>query len=630
MKVVEANLPALGKYNVRFHKESEEVCAFLGNSEFERLDTINHLGISSYVFTGTNHSRLEYVLLQCAIVELMPKFHKGNEALSLSGKVAIPGQNTKVSSGEELLKCWALLTNAGHAQYTYGVERSLLNKANEDQSFKSVLLSYLKGDLKRESKRIIEEYDDVSFHLILVLIRIARLPKSSRLKGRLFRILRILMLPTDSLGIKTSSERYKIYRLKRLYKRIRLLSIVALDSYYSHHPIRYEVSSALMSLDSLFSDPGYDSNFIMLLKQTSAWMADELYMHPRAAAAQKNYEIESKKKLDSRYAERLSSKSEFDKFFLNVMANGFGKPKIDNLVPLARMSFQYTKYGSLFGKTLFDLNTALERQISPSAKDHVSVLLNPYSNQLHLDLLYDSKEADASSIGLICAKSTDWLLRLVEAQVKHVFRMFSLRTRSRELQDRIRERDTQRFVRLALPAIRSLYDGVVKFILPQDLIGCFSEVVENRQDGPIGFRLKLVDGSVYDSITQELDKLVGNKLGILSKDRLHELETIKSYISKSNAKVLIVSLEKYVIRTREGVDTDEWDGALLEIFDDGAVFSIIEAKNLKNKSSCESQSYNQLGDTISLLKKNPKVLRYRRYRIKGCGAVLKIRLNNEK
>lgn len=277
MKVIEANLPALGQYNIKFHCESEETFNFLGDAEIRRLDSINHLGVASYVFTGTNHSRLEYVLLQCAIIELLPKFHKGSEALSLSGRVTIPGQKTKISSGEELLKCWALLTNSGHAQYTFGVERSLLNKANEDKAFKDVLLSRFKGELRRESKRIIDEYDDISFHIIFTLLKIERLPKGSRLKARLLRILRLLILPTDSLGIKTSAEKYKIYRLKKLYKRVRLLSIVALDSYYSHHPIRYDVTSALLSLDSFFSDPGVDSNFIRLLEQTAAWIADELY-----------------------------------------------------------------------------------------------------------------------------------------------------------------------------------------------------------------------------------------------------------------------------------------------------------------------------------------------------------------
>ena len=140
MKRIEATLPALGGYTVPFFEESEEVLEFLGDKEIRRLDRVQHLGIAAKVFTGVNHSRLEYVLLQCAVINMLPRFHKGHEQFALSGSVLIPGQTVRISSGEELLKCWALLGNAGHAQYTYGVERSLLNWARKNPEFQDVLL----------------------------------------------------------------------------------------------------------------------------------------------------------------------------------------------------------------------------------------------------------------------------------------------------------------------------------------------------------------------------------------------------------------------------------------------------------------------------------------------------------
>ena len=103
MKTIDATLPALGSYSIPFYAESQEVLDYIGKGELERLDQVQHLGIASKVFTGVNHSRLEYLLLQCAVINLLPKFHNGKESLALSAKVYIPGQNTKVSSGEELL-----------------------------------------------------------------------------------------------------------------------------------------------------------------------------------------------------------------------------------------------------------------------------------------------------------------------------------------------------------------------------------------------------------------------------------------------------------------------------------------------------------------------------------------------
>jgi hypothetical protein len=550
MKEIEANLPALGAYKVRFHCESKEVCDFLGSQELERLDHINHLGVASYVFTGVNHSRLEYVLLQCALIQLLPKFHKGKEGISLSGSVSIPGQESKISSCEELLKCWVLLNNSGHSKHTYGVERSLLNKACEDKGFTSILVEGFPADLKRFSLSVIDEYKDSSFHLVLSLYRIARLPKGSRLKARLFRIMRVLVLPMDDLKISKPNERYKIYRLKVLYDRIRLLSIVSLDSYYSHNPIRYDVSSALMNLDSLFSNEEGGQDFVRLLTETSSWLADEIYMHPKAASAQKMYEVASKVKIETVYKNHFNDTERFEKFFPNFMNNGFGKPDLNGLKHFARLSFPYTKIGALFGRSVYDLNQILEKQISPTDKDYVSLMVNPYSKTLHLDLLFSVERSTPGSLGFLCCNTIQWLLRLVEAQVKRRFRFYPSKMRTESLEEKMRERWEPRIIKDSLLSLSRIFYGVVSYLLPEGMRGVFTEYVD-RRDGPLGFQLRLVSGGVYSDAEDKLNYIINENSDNLDEDRLHEISAIKSYVEKSKANVVIVGLEKFLIKGAE-------------------------------------------------------------------------------
>ena len=625
MRVIEANLPSLGAYDVRFHKESKEVIDFLGEKEFERLDNINHLGIASYVFTGVNHSRLEYVLLQCALIQLLPRFHKGKEGLSLSGKVSIPGQKSKISSCEELLKCWVILSNSGHAQYTYGVERSLLNKACEDSDFLDLLVSDLPADLKKYSISIIEDYKDSQFHLILTLRRIAKLPVGSRLKGRLFRLMNVLMLGLDDMKITQPDEKYKIYRIKVLYERIRLLSIVSLDSYYSHNPMRYDVSSALMNLDTLFSDSLSRPGFIGLLRQTSSWLADELYMHPKAASAQKMYEVVSNRKLNGIYKKHISTSQDFEDFLPNFMNNGFGKPSLENLMHFSRMSFIYRRTGAWFGKNLFDLNLILERQISPSKKDHVSVLVNPYSNVLHIDLLYDCNLSSPKSIGVLCTRTMGWLLRLVEAQLKYRIRQYPLVSRNKEFENKIRAYYTPKIVDDSYYSLASLFNGVINYFLPDGMRGDFTEFV-SEEPKPLGIKLNLVNGDTYDPLSEILKDIVGYNKDNLGADRIHEIKTIQKMVSRSKANAIICGVEKFLVRSRDSEDADDWDGVILEIFDNGATLTIIEAKNLKSKPSSESKGFKQLKDTQDIIKGRHKRITTRRRRIKGCGAFLRIEL----
>src|SRR5687767_7852079 len=104
MRRIHATLPTLGMVAVDFHDESEHVLSLVDDREFRRLRSVPHLGVAGTVFTGVNHSRLEYMLLQCAVIGLVAKIHRNDEQFALSNRVTINGLVDPVSSGEELLK----------------------------------------------------------------------------------------------------------------------------------------------------------------------------------------------------------------------------------------------------------------------------------------------------------------------------------------------------------------------------------------------------------------------------------------------------------------------------------------------------------------------------------------------
>ena len=626
MKRIQATLPALGSYTVHFHNESEEVLDYLGDKELGRLDRVQHLGIASKVFTGVNHSRLEYLLLQCAIISLLPKFHSGKEPFALSGKVYIPNQKSKFSSGEELLKCWALLGNSGHAQYTFGVERSLLNHARDNSSFKKILIGDLPANLKKWAASSIDDYEDHKFHYILSLIKISQLPSGSRLKGRLFRILATLLIPISELNISSSSNRYKIYRLRNLFSRVRLLSIVALDAYYSHHPVRYQISGALMNLDALLETVEEKSEFLRLLEQTASWLADEIYLHPRSAAAQKLYEVDAKRKLNGAYAPRVSTSDNFKLFLPNCMNNGFGQPKVDGFRHLARLTFPYWRVGSVFGKDIYEISGILEDQLSKENDTSVSVLLNPYSRNIHIDLLYDKNLVGSQSIATLCFKTTRWISRLIEAQILHRLRSISFPQEAtdefkKEVLDSLRKRYSLDIIKPAQPALKSLFNGVIKYILPEDVIGSASEVMPRQGVETIGLKFGLIDGSTHDSITKTLDDTVKNNPNELDADRIHEVKALQHYIQKSKAPFIATCHEKFVIRGTDGGDRDDWDGIVLEIYPDKVTVTVIEAKNIKPAASRETQAFKQLEETRKLVRKKQS-LSARRKKMPGYGALI--------
>jgi len=241
-------LPALGAYNVPFYDESRAVLDVLGDAEIDRLNRVDHLGLSATVFAGANHSRLEYALLQCAVFHLLPKFHPGDQQLALGAKVHLSGVKTPVKSGEELLKCWSLLGNCGHTKYTYGVELTLLQHLQESRAFRQLVLHEIRHTkLRKWARNVIANYRGEQTHYLIALLRLRNLAASSRTHGRLVHLLANLLVPLDELTFSSFDDRYKIYRLRELFRQVRLLCIVTLDAYHSHHPVRYQLSGALLT-----------------------------------------------------------------------------------------------------------------------------------------------------------------------------------------------------------------------------------------------------------------------------------------------------------------------------------------------------------------------------------------------
>lgn len=389
---ISATLPALGTHTIPFYKESSKVLSFLGEKERKRLSKIAHLGTASEIFTGINHSRLEYMLLQCAIINLLPKFNLEKEQFATSGKVKLANSSYQISSGEELLKCWSILGSVGHAQYTYGVERALFSHLRRDKNARKLVLSIITTPaLRKWSAGIIDSYRDSDFHWVLSAIRIHYLPKRSRDKSLFVHCLKNLLLPLEELNFKSHNEKYKVYRLRKLFEKIRLLSLVTLDSYYSHHPVRYQISAAIMDLENLFSNE--ETQFEKLLSQTAGWLADELYMHPESAAVLRYYETKSANKFRKHHKNKFSSTNLFREFMSNFMSSGFGQPKTDHLKPFLRFSLTDSQSEIFKTKDTYVVRNRLEKKIAQYRKTRISVLRNPFSKMLHIDLLYDYYES---------------------------------------------------------------------------------------------------------------------------------------------------------------------------------------------------------------------------------------------
>lgn len=398
-----ASLPALGLVDVVLHDESADVLrAFGGSKELARQQQIPHLGVASATFTGVNHSRLEYSLLQCAVIGSINKLHKGNPALGLSNDVEIPGLTERVSSSEELLKSWALLGNIGHSQYTYATERGLLSAARIDPGIFSWLTRGTSdGALRRWMSAVIQRGQDDLFHYVLTVLRLSTLPKGDRRKSLCRNLLRALLIPEVELLPSNPDARFKLARLKRVYGLVRLVSILALDSYYSPQPMRLQISQIVMGFPDLLADTGVqEPSFESLLLKTAAWLADALYLHPRVSAIRKSYENKTTAAVLRRFKAAGGDRERLKNLLDNLMRQGIGPPNTLELRPFLRMSFEREPRVAIVPGDYVAAQTQLERDIASPPNSLVSIDFNPFSKVTHVDLLLhrDARPKDAWSL----------------------------------------------------------------------------------------------------------------------------------------------------------------------------------------------------------------------------------------
>ena len=87
-KRIEENIPILGRVYVNFVELSEKIFdIYLKEGEIERQKNISHLGLIAKAFNGINHSRYEYLILQCVISELAENNFKGTTSAQGSIKI---------------------------------------------------------------------------------------------------------------------------------------------------------------------------------------------------------------------------------------------------------------------------------------------------------------------------------------------------------------------------------------------------------------------------------------------------------------------------------------------------------------------------------------------------------------
>jgi hypothetical protein len=547
-------------------------------------------------------------------VTLTQKPREEHSELAISGEVKLPGVRNKISSGEELLKSWILLNSLGHMNYTFGTERIILNYCIEKPSFYDQLITFLPQGTRRWANGIVKNYEYEQFFKILSFFYITHVG-NSRKRNLFTGIYKSIVLPFSDQTIKASDERTKIIRLQNLYRLIRLISQLTIDSFYSHSPITLELNQVLLNLDKEILSRRKFALFTQMLKNIASIIARETYLHPSSLALIGKYEIEGRTKIAKR-----DWKNNFYQFIATIHGQGLGIPKLkkwDNFIRIT-LTKNYLPKNKVYQSAL-----QIYKCIDDPKCTNVTIINNHSANEQYIDVSTNLANITVAKSLKIIQELTKWFLFRAEiaARAQLINYKKSVPTEMRKHFTEIFEQQRVEYIKEYTDEFtkhsRDILKAVIKLLIKSEYSFAIPCPTIIKSAGIIVFDSKGNKYSNIDSVYEQHKMYFKD-----NKDRLKEVECIKSEADnlKRNA-IAICCFAPVTILNVIGKKIDEWDGVLICITKNKLELRILEVKNT-GISSC-SEAFKQLKKTKTYLR-NDRYHSATRQRITGFGARLRI------
>ncbi len=234
-------IPGIGIYNLNIEraKPVKILYDFLDEvGEIDRLKNLDHLGDVREVIDGARHSRFDYIALIFALIDNWAQKVKEIHACSRVVVKLEVGEKEKVR-GRDLIKCWALLFNIGHLEWTFFTERILLEVLREKRLYTKLIESIEDEEIRKKAKEIFEFSDYYHFYQILAYLRFDCLYKQNKDKinkeDKIWfeevykQMFKKYIVDDFSDKVKESNLPY----LKSLYRTVRNIAFLLLDSFYT-------------------------------------------------------------------------------------------------------------------------------------------------------------------------------------------------------------------------------------------------------------------------------------------------------------------------------------------------------------------------------------------------------------
>jgi hypothetical protein len=621
-KSIGINLSLIGNIRVNFYGFAYELIKiYEKEKEFERQKKIKHLGLISEVIESSHHTRYEYLMLQCFLVDVIENTYKGTS--NAIGSLKIDG---KQYEGNSLIKTWFLLSNFGHTLNTFGDEKTLLLFTSERKGFLNKLLSDIEDeDLKSYAKKVIETFNYSSFHHVLAIWRIYKVVRSKVKKKQILKIYKLFLLKSTSIKTNTA----KLGLLKHLAKYAREIALISIDGHNTHIPFTINPLSTLMSID-IYESKLKNNSVFNVLNPLSSILINEIYLEKEVLTKQRTYEINALSEIKKRSA----SYKEYSKIIEEAF--NFGLRKNQNIKLIHFFRFKIERALLVNENILTEYrNIQTVKRNCPNVES--SLDYNHISKEKIYDFYYHSNFKREKfpifvyNILSILEKQINHTINAKSTLFKSISKIFEeqLKQIPQSEIDIFKQKATNSFVtnelideidKVNISTFRGLLSSIISYVLDSKYTFEITEI--NTPYDYVAVKLANVP---YNNILSNINKAINTES---DNDRKHELKHLLKLVPKKFDGFIICSLCRiniydYSKPTSQRLVSDI-DSLIVKIKSSEIVIEFNESKNMKKKA--EITAVKDLKDKfIKTLNKNAKG--YRISQVKGFGAKVRVKIN---
>ncbi|MFT6907156.1 MAG: hypothetical protein ACJAS1_003831 [Oleiphilaceae bacterium] len=573
-------LPVIGRIRTNFYSCAAKTYEiYLEQNEFERQKGIKHLGLISRVFDSSNHTRYEYLMLQCALVDMVDSLNKGES------QIALGALNTTSYSykGNALLKTWFMLSNYGHCKNTYGDLKALLLFTLSNKLFQKELLATIKdSSLRNCCKNIIESYDYRRFNYVIAIYRLYTDYFNRQKKTLQLNALKLLLL--DEADFPDLVKNWpKLNRLRRVLSTIRDISILSIDGHYTHTSISINLISAISSLADY--EHAYNEYYLSdSLKPLLSILNEEIYLDKAIVAMQRTYEVKS--------AENIKKIASLEVVIKQGLDEGLVSEDIDSLKHFLRMKLPSE---ALSGASLYSDFRSLQLAKKGCENVELTLDINHYEKHRYMDVLIDEINITPREIGLIYYRLSklvvDWLQSAIKSDGSQLLAFNKkIRTLLQEagVNDAVLSSVTEVAKREIAPIVfdvlqRSVnpsYKSLLYSILTYLFDDKYKIDLEHSNSSYKSFDF-CFDGGIDQQFKDNIQK--AKEINASDVDRVHEIDVLSKQIRQGQNNYVYICLDRLLIldlsANPDNRKYTDLDGVVLFVSETEVKLEIIEAKN---------------------------------------------------